>query len=256
MLSGFRESRLPPLGNSFVNVVVDEEEDSDRELALARANSFAGYLSYKVAGKPFASNITAETEGGESFATRTNDAVETAKEFNSGMQSVRYEDLPAFPKVHFFCSIKNDGISGKQQQEACRTNGGATSGRITTLALQNMPKNVSQFALARIMEAMGYAGKFNYVYVPLCYTTKRNQGLAIVNFISSAYAESFISAWAQQEPLGGWKRKSGTIRIVPASVQGFDANAAKWERASKRRIRSAQHRPLIIDRATLMAPHH
>jgi len=253
MLTSFRESRLP-LGNSFVNVEVD---DSDEEIELLRAHSFAGYISNRVAGKPLSLDIACESKGSENCATRVNEAVENAKEFNSAVESADHEGSQAFPNIHRFQSLKCDGgISGKPHQEARRTNGGTTSGQITTLALQNMPSNVSQLALARIMESMGYAGRFNYVYVPLCYTTRRNRGLAIVNFTSSADAESFAAAWAQEYPLGQWKRKSGGIRIVPASVQGCDANIAKWEKAHKRHIRSAQHRPLLADVATLKALKH
>jgi len=254
MLNSFRESRLPPLGNSFVNV---EVYDSDEEPGVERAHSFAGYISYKVAGEPFSPDITSETKDGENRATRVNDAVENAKEFNSAVELVDFEGLQALPNVHCFHSVKCDGrISGKPQQEARQTNGGTTSGQITTLVLQNMPSNVSQLVFARIMESMGYAGKFNYVYAPLCYTTRRSRGLAVVNFISPADAESFAMAWAQEQPLGQWKRKSGGIRIVPAAVPGYDANVAKWEKSHKRHVRSAQHRPLIADEAMLKVLNH
>jgi hypothetical protein len=123
------------------------------------------------------------------------------------------------------------------------------------LLLQNLPRNIKQVVLARIIAYMGFANKIDFLYVPSEFRTMRGMGLAFLNFSSPADAKNFSKAWLQEQPCGSDAKGGRLVRILPASIQGYDANVATWETSTRKRIRNPLHRPLVANGEGMMAPY-
>jgi hypothetical protein len=126
--------------------------------------------------------------------------------------------------------------------------------KVSTLMLQNLPRNIRQVVLARTIALMGFADKIDFLYVPSAFSTIRAMGLAFVNFSSPADAENFAKAWFQGQPLGSGVKGTHHVRILPASTQGYAANVATWEKTTRQRIRNLRHRPLVANGEGMLVP--
>lgn len=126
---------------------------------------------------------------------------------------------------------------------------------VSTVLLQNLPRNVSQVVLAKVIALMGFANKIDFLYAPSEFGTKRGMGLAFVNFSSSADVENFAKVWSQEQPFSAGVKGGRLTRVLPACIQGYDANLATWEKTARQRIRNRVHRPLVANGAGMMIPY-
>lgn len=62
----------------------------------------------------------------------------------------------------------------------------------TTLVVKNVPKNSRRDDLCELLDAHGFAGKYDFVYVPADFKTMSSFGYAFVNFAHSECAEQAI----------------------------------------------------------------
>lgn len=115
---------------------------------------------------------------------------------------------------------------------------------ITTLMVQNLPRHLSQREFLAELDSRGFAGLYDFCHLPMSFDTGRNKGFAFVNLVSVNVAHAFQEAlhecysWGT-EPL------EKALRVVPAEVQGFKANAAKAFSKKMRRVRNAHFKPVL-----------
>jgi len=228
--SPFYEPRLPPIGNSLVNVAEEEDYDGDQEeeVVLMRRHSFPGYVPYTVklellarfssdllSARPPVQDAECSMGCGQRSVPRTQEQGTAQQGTGSSSSSLLGH---------------SDNSCGRDIAGHGRSNATLPS-EVTTLMLQNMPGDVTQLALAKILLDMGFADKFNFLFVHADFITKRSKGFAVINFFSPADAACFVQAWSQKRPLGCCARAGGAVQIVPSHDQGYDAVVAKWAKA-------------------------
>merc|ERR1719444_616278 len=97
---------------------------------------------------------------------------------------------------------------------------------ITTLVIRNLPRSLTQEELVQAMSESGYAGTWDFCYLPCKFQERRNLGFAFVNFTSADLAQKLMQGWHQTRPFTfGHVRKS--INVTAAAVQGREANQQK-----------------------------
>lgn len=104
--------------------------------------------------------------------------------------------------------------------------GGATSTR-TTLMLRNLPNDYTRGMLLELLDAVGFAGQYDLVYLPVDFGTGAGLGYAFVNLHSPADAEylaSCLSGFSQ------WVIPSEKVCEVAWSQphQGFAAHVERY----------------------------
>jgi len=96
----------------------------------------------------------------------------------------------------------------------------------TTLILRNLPCPFLREDLIKAMDAKGFAGLYNFVYMPIDFKTKMGLGYAFVNLVTVEEVPRFMLAF------GGfreWPRPSAKVCAVDLSkTQGLDANVARY----------------------------
>jgi len=100
---------------------------------------------------------------------------------------------------------------------------GCFSGEETTLMIRNIPNRAKAARLLEIIDEAGFAGAYDYVYMPLDMQTLVNKGYAFVNFTEPAAARSF-AAVVEGLPMETGTRSSKRMVASPAKLQGVHAN--------------------------------
>lgn len=117
---------------------------------------------------------------------------------------------------------------------------------LTTVMLQNLPRLLTQPQLLNLLRESGFGDVFDFCFLPRPFGVTESQGFAFVNFVSAHWAESFAAAWhgkVVQAPEKG--NHSQAVKIVPAMVQGLQANLARWATPRLRRIRNPEYHPFV-----------
>eukprot|EP00927_Polykrikos_kofoidii_P048630 TRINITY_DN42878_c0_g1_i1.p1 TRINITY_DN42878_c0_g1~~TRINITY_DN42878_c0_g1_i1.p1 ORF type:complete len:355 (+),score=67.47 TRINITY_DN42878_c0_g1_i1:135-1199(+) len=114
----------------------------------------------------------------------------------------------------------------------------------TTIMLRNIPNRYTAEELLAEMLAAGFQGTFDFFYLPIDFSTKRNRGYGFINFQSEDSARLFLQKFHAQRLTRYATRK--ILEVFPAATQGFDANVAKFVRKDAQRIQNPWFRPMIF----------
>mmetsp|Transcript_21618 Transcript_21618/g.40707 ORF Transcript_21618/g.40707 Transcript_21618/m.40707 type:complete len:199 (-) Transcript_21618:272-868(-) len=92
----------------------------------------------------------------------------------------------------------------------------------TTVFVSQIPQPCTRRMLLDVIDGKGFAGSYDFVYLPIHPKTRRGMGYAFVNLISHERAIAFMEAFEGYEewPIASLKR----CEVGWSSRQGFDAN--------------------------------
>ena len=112
---------------------------------------------------------------------------------------------------------------------------------VTTLMIKNIPNKFNQATLLAEIDDLGFAGKYDFFYMPMDLVNKCNVGYAFINFVSASDCAAFSLVLTDYRFRTFRSRKLGAS--VPAHIQGFDNNVRHF---SKTRVMGwEQFKPLI-----------
>lgn len=97
----------------------------------------------------------------------------------------------------------------------------------TTVMIRNMPNNYTQGMLMELVDSMGFAGCYDFIYLPIDFKTQAGLGYAFINFVSVAQA---MQCFDQFEGFSGWRVPSDKVCSVTWSTptQGFEEHVERY----------------------------
>lgn len=97
----------------------------------------------------------------------------------------------------------------------------------TTVMIRNMPNNYTRDMLLELVDEMGFAGTYDFVYLPIDFATQAGLGYAFVNFSSVDNARICFN---ELEGFSNWKVPSEKVCTVTWSspTQGFEAHIDRY----------------------------
>jgi len=112
--------------------------------------------------------------------------------------------------------------------------------------IRNIPNRYTQRELIAELEDLGFAGTFDFLYIPLDKGTMSNVGYAFVNFIEPIHAEKCMQVF-QNYRFKRHRKISGKIAAISvAHIQGLEANLAHYENAAVNTAKLKQRRPVVM----------
>eukprot|EP00747_Dinoflagellata_sp_TGD_P063164 gnl/TRDRNA2_/TRDRNA2_153336_c1_seq6.p1 gnl/TRDRNA2_/TRDRNA2_153336_c1~~gnl/TRDRNA2_/TRDRNA2_153336_c1_seq6.p1 ORF type:complete len:266 (-),score=48.18 gnl/TRDRNA2_/TRDRNA2_153336_c1_seq6:773-1570(-) len=121
-------------------------------------------------------------------------------------------------------------------------------GDVHTVMMRNIPNKYSQQLLIEEINNQGFAGTFDFIYLPVDPDTDANRGYAFVNFDDPSDALRFKQEFdGRQMALFD---SSKFVTVTPATLQGFDANYAHYANARVNRG-DPRKRPLFLREPTV-----
>lgn len=101
----------------------------------------------------------------------------------------------------------------------------------TTLKLANLPQNYSRDMFLRLFDNLGFGGKYDFMFLPIDFNTRSNQGYAFVNLVDSAVAAEF---WDSMHGFSkfwyAWGKATCTVSW--SDLQGLDAHIELYRNSS------------------------
>jgi RNA recognition motif-containing protein len=104
-------------------------------------------------------------------------------------------------------------------------NGGGLNG-CTTVMMKEVPLKYTQRNLLREINASGFTGKFDFLYLPMDPRSHANRGFAFINMVSERVAEEFYKKFHGQH-LRHFNAEKPVV-VLPADLQGFEENALQY----------------------------
>mmetsp|Transcript_70005 Transcript_70005/g.196174 ORF Transcript_70005/g.196174 Transcript_70005/m.196174 type:complete len:232 (+) Transcript_70005:220-915(+) len=118
----------------------------------------------------------------------------------------------------------------------------------TTLMIRNIPNHFTQKQLIGELENLGFAGSFDFLYIPLDKGTMSNVGYAFVNFVAPEWAAKCTEAFKDYR----FKRHRKVAATSVAHLQGFEANLAHYQNSAVSSAKLKQRRPVVIANISAM----
>ena len=119
---------------------------------------------------------------------------------------------------------------------------------VTTVMLRNLPNKYSQPMLLEELNQAGFAGGYDFMYLPIDPETHANRGYAFINFVSPDFA------WLARRTYEGQKmgkfNSEKLVSVVPAALQGFEANYSHYSTARVNRG-PAETRPVFLRESSM-----
>jgi hypothetical protein len=97
----------------------------------------------------------------------------------------------------------------------------------TTVMIRNMPNNYTREMLLNLVDSMGFAGTYDFAYLPVDFQSQAGLGYAFLNFISVAEA---LRCFSHFEGFSDWEVPSEKVCTVTWSqpTQGLEAHIDRY----------------------------
>ena len=119
---------------------------------------------------------------------------------------------------------------------------------VSTVMLRNLPNKYSQQMLLEELNQSGFAGAYDFMYLPIDPETHANRGYAFINFVSPDFAWLARTTYEGQK-MGKFNSEK-LVSVVPAALQGFEANYSHYSTARVNRG-PAETRPVFLRESSM-----
>jgi len=117
----------------------------------------------------------------------------------------------------------------------------------TTMMIRNIPGRYSQDDLMADLQELGFAGTYDFLYIPIDKATSTNVGYAFVNFIDPDWAQKCKVTLDVFQFQRRRKRPSNKTAIVSvAYLQGLETNLQHYENAAVNMSRDRRRKPVVL----------
>lgn len=116
----------------------------------------------------------------------------------------------------------------------------------TTVMLRNIPNNYTREMFLELLDHHGFAGRYDFAYLPCDFYRDANLGYAFVNLVDSTAVEDL---WAAFDGFVGWSLPSAKVCQVRWSGphQGFEAHVERYRNSPvMHRSVPDQYKPVIF----------
>mmetsp|Transcript_8046 Transcript_8046/g.17996 ORF Transcript_8046/g.17996 Transcript_8046/m.17996 type:complete len:279 (-) Transcript_8046:33-869(-) len=114
----------------------------------------------------------------------------------------------------------------------------------TTVMLQNLPHGITQKGLMRHLDQAGFAGAYDFCYMPTDFQTGSCRGFAFVNFTTPREAAELLQSWSGSNRMCSRSHHKALL-VIYADIQGLPALLQRHSSRKFDRIRNPGFRPFV-----------
>lgn len=187
--------------------------------------SFTDYGEEDEALVEFELDIEAGAAAAQKDSTSEAEAVPTSK--GSASQEMSHSQVP---RVHDMAQMYD---STKSEPP-------------TTMMIRNIPGRYSQNDLMLDLQSLGFAGAYDFLYIPMDKSTAANVGYAFVNFIDHAWAKKCVELFENFRFTRQQKSCCKVASVSVAHLQGLEKNLQHYEKSAVNMSRDKRRRPVVV----------
>jgi len=116
----------------------------------------------------------------------------------------------------------------------------------TTMVVRNVPQRTTKQEFLAELNQTGFAGAYDFAYLPRDFKTHLGKGTAFVNFIEPEAAAAFAAAWHRTYRFGLIGDEGIALNVAAASLQGLQANVDKWTSYRRGRVKNPNYLPFLL----------
>jgi hypothetical protein len=116
----------------------------------------------------------------------------------------------------------------------------------TTMMIRNLPRRYSQPDLMMDLEELGFAGTFDFLYIPIDKATSACMGYAFVNFKDSDSAESCMRDFHDYVFKRQQRGSSKVACVSVAHVQGLEKNMQHYKNSAVHGSKHKMQHPVLL----------
>jgi len=119
----------------------------------------------------------------------------------------------------------------------------------TTLMLRNIPNRYTQRQLLSELNSIGFAGRFDFLYLPVDRSTESSVGYSFINFLTVGDAQMALEVFGAGNGYRFQNYRAGTAKIGSVSVahlQGLEANIAHYKKSVINSAKDNRFRPMVL----------
>jgi hypothetical protein len=137
------------------------------------------------------------------------------------------------------------------KDDACKKTAGGKA-EVTSMMIRNLPYSLTQQKLTDALDATGFAGLYDFCYLPHKFSDHKNVGYAFVNFVNGEVAKEFQEAWHQDRSnIFNASDMRKALNVTEAVLQGRKANMQKAQSKKMNRVRNSSFRPIVLSSNSL-----
>jgi hypothetical protein len=115
---------------------------------------------------------------------------------------------------------------------------------VTTVMLRHIPNKYSQAGLLGELNRVGFAGRYDFFYLPMDVHNRTNVGYAFINFLTPQDAVRFSRVLTNYKFQQHSSQKIATVS--PAHIQGLVRNLFHFSNRAVSQSRDIQYRPIVV----------
>merc|ERR1719160_780102 len=115
---------------------------------------------------------------------------------------------------------------------------------VTTVMLRHIPNKYTQATLLLELDRMGFAGRYDFFYLPMDVHNRTNVGYAFINFLTPQDALRFSRILTNYKFQQHSSQKIATVS--PAHIQGLVRNLFHFSNRAVSQSRDIQYRPIVV----------
>jgi hypothetical protein len=116
----------------------------------------------------------------------------------------------------------------------------------TTMMIRNIPSRYSQTDLMNDLKDLGFAGTFDFLYIPMDKNTTANVGYAFVNFIDATWAQKCMRYFQNYRFKRSQRGSSKLASVSVAHMQGLEKNLQHYENTAVNASKHTMRRPVVM----------
>lgn len=126
------------------------------------------------------------------------------------------------------CPPSNTSDEERRHSSSAESSCSSSVTLFTTVMMRNIPNNVTRAKLLDLMNAEGFAGTYDFVYLPIDFKSKAGLGYSFVNFADPDVAERFHSHFSG---FNAWDVQSDKVCETNWSeaLQGREAHVERYK---------------------------
>lgn len=144
------------------------------------------------------------------------------------LQTAGERSAACSPAVLFESSKRRRGVRHRRSKRDSLSSGEDEVQELTTVMLKNIPNNLSRAALLELLDAAGFRGLCDFVYLPIDFDSDVNLGYAFVNLADGDAGQDFWKVFNGFCDWGVDRASTKICRLEWSQVQGLDTHIQRY----------------------------